>query len=116
MRLQSRITLVNLSRRVLVWNTESEEYLLIKSLVCPGKLIFHPLSNMRSRADRNSMKYPVDDLVKLCKKYGVMSMVDAAHAIGQVKVDIKALDPDFWVSVSSGCPQVIWETRFLIKN
>jgi selenocysteine lyase/cysteine desulfurase len=45
------------------------------------------------------MIYPMDSLVGLCKKYGVYSMVDAAHAIGQVKTDVKASDPDFWVSV-----------------
>lgn len=47
------------------------------------------------------MIYPMNALVQLCKKYGVLSMVDAAHAIGQVKTDVKFADPDFWVSVCS---------------
>ncbi|KAI9633417.1 pyridoxal phosphate-dependent transferase [Dioszegia hungarica] len=49
-------------------------------------------------ASMPGMIYPMDSLVGLCKKYGVYSMVDAAHAIGQVKTDVKASDPDFWVS------------------
>ncbi|WVR08776.1 hypothetical protein IAU60_005834 [Kwoniella sp. DSM 27419] len=42
--------------------------------------------------------YPWEETVKLCKKYGVLSIVDAAHAIGQVEVDVKRADCDFWVS------------------
>nr|XP_019007744.1 uncharacterized protein I206_07378 [Kwoniella pini CBS 10737]OCF46525.1 hypothetical protein I206_07378 [Kwoniella pini CBS 10737] len=42
--------------------------------------------------------YPWEEIVKLCKKYGIMSIVDAAHAIGQVEVDVKRADCDFWVS------------------
>ncbi|WWD07144.1 hypothetical protein V865_005241 [Kwoniella europaea PYCC6329] len=42
--------------------------------------------------------YPWEDIVRLCKKYGAMSVVDAAHAIGQVEVDVKKSDCDFWVS------------------
>lgn len=52
-------------------------------------------------ADPDSAIIPWEDIVRSCKKYGVLSLVDAAHAIGQVKTDVKASDPDFWVSVSS---------------
>ncbi len=30
-----------------------------------------------------------------------MSLVDAAHAIGQIKTDVKNGDCDFWVAVGS---------------
>jgi hypothetical protein len=43
--------------------------------------------------------FPLAPLIKLCKDYGVLSLVDAAHAIGQGEVDVKAVDPDFWISV-----------------
>lgn len=43
---------------------------------------------------------PWEDVVRLCKKYDVMSLVDAAHAIGQVKIDVKRAEPDFLVTVS----------------
>lgn len=46
------------------------------------------------------MVYPWVEAVRLCKKYGVLSMVDGAHSIGQHKVDVKASDCDFFVTVS----------------
>ncbi|KAL7420902.1 hypothetical protein Q5752_004856 [Cryptotrichosporon argae] len=42
--------------------------------------------------------YPWEAIVRLCRKYGAWSIVDAAHAIGQVEVDVKRADCDFWVS------------------
>ncbi len=44
--------------------------------------------------------YPWEEIVKLCKKYGALSLVDAAHAIGQILTDVKKADCDFWVAVS----------------
>ena len=46
-----------------------------------------------------SVIYPWEALVKMCKKYGIISLVDAAHSIGQHKVDLAQVDPDFFVSV-----------------
>lgn len=42
--------------------------------------------------------YPWEDVVSLCHKYGALSLVDAAHSIGQHHVDVKKSDPDFWVT------------------
>ncbi|WWC92518.1 uncharacterized protein L201_007477 [Kwoniella dendrophila CBS 6074] len=42
--------------------------------------------------------YPWEDIVHLCKEYGALSLVDAAHAIGQIEVDVKTAECDFWVS------------------
>ena len=44
--------------------------------------------------------FPWEDIVGLCRKYDALSLVDAAHAIGQIKVDVKKADCDFWVAVS----------------
>ncbi|KAK4684179.1 hercynylcysteine S-oxide lyase, partial [Tremellales sp. Uapishka_1] len=49
-------------------------------------------------ASMPGMIYPWEEVVGLCKKYGVLSLVDAAHMIGQVKVDVKKSEPDFWIS------------------
>lgn len=44
---------------------------------------------------------PWEELVKICKEEKVLSVVDAAHSIGQqLDLDLKAADPDFWVSVN----------------
>ena len=42
---------------------------------------------------------PWQEMVKIAKEEGIMTVVDAAHAIGQeVGIDLKKVDPDFWIS------------------
>lgn len=44
---------------------------------------------------------PWQELVKICKSENVISIVDAAHNIGQeLNIKLGEADPDFWVSVS----------------
>lgn len=45
-----------------------------------------------------SIKYPYVELTQLCREYGVMSFVDAAHGIGLLPLDIKEFQPDFLTS------------------
>jgi len=44
-------------------------------------------------------RIPWEELVKICRDNGVYSLVDGAHLIGQVPVDVQRADPDFLVSV-----------------
>ncbi|KAM0789798.1 hypothetical protein ACM66B_006650 [Microbotryomycetes sp. NB124-2] len=41
---------------------------------------------------------PWHELVKLYKQHGILSLVDAAHEIGQMPVNLRESQPDFWVS------------------
>ncbi|KZS93866.1 PLP-dependent transferase [Sistotremastrum niveocremeum HHB9708] len=41
---------------------------------------------------------PWEELVAICKKEGIWSVVDGAHSIGQHPVDLSKTLPDFWVS------------------
>lgn len=41
---------------------------------------------------------PFEELVALCKKYGVVSLVDGAHSLGLLPIDLTSLQPDFYVS------------------
>ncbi|BFZ57735.1 hypothetical protein PYCC9005_004788 [Savitreella phatthalungensis] len=41
---------------------------------------------------------PWKQLVNLCKKHGVLSLVDGAHGIGIKQLDLKSADPDFFIS------------------
>jgi len=41
---------------------------------------------------------PIKELVDLCHKYSIPVLVDGAHVMGNVPLDIRALNPDFYVS------------------
>lgn len=45
-----------------------------------------------------SVMVPVETIVPLCKKYGVISVIDGAHGVGFKPLDLSELDPDFYVS------------------
>lgn len=57
------------------------------------------------------VKLPYLELISLCQKYGVWSLVDGAHAVGQVDISfLDTLKPDFmttnlhkWLFVSKSC-------------
>ncbi|KAJ6520397.1 PLP-dependent transferase [Mycena sanguinolenta] len=43
--------------------------------------------------------FPWKEMVQVCKQEGVLSVIDAAHAIGhQTNLELNKTDPDFWVS------------------
>ena len=44
---------------------------------------------------------PWERMVQVCKEENVWSLVDAAHAIGHIPIDLSSAAPDFWVSVRS---------------
>lgn len=41
--------------------------------------------------------FPVKEMIEICHKYDVMVMVDGAHSWGQGKLNLRELDPDFYV-------------------
>ncbi|KDQ15804.1 hypothetical protein BOTBODRAFT_108045 [Botryobasidium botryosum FD-172 SS1] len=43
-------------------------------------------------------RMPWEEIVAICKEEHVWSVVDAAHCIGQIDIDLEAVQPDFWVS------------------
>jgi selenocysteine lyase/cysteine desulfurase len=42
--------------------------------------------------------FPLDKLIPMAKENGAMVLVDGAHAVGQVPLNLTALNPDFYVS------------------
>jgi len=41
---------------------------------------------------------PWEELVKLFKQHNIITLVDAAHQIGQLPVNLRESEPDFWAS------------------
>lgn len=44
------------------------------------------------------VRVPFEALTATCRRLGILSCIDAAHCVGQLDVDLTALDPDFFVS------------------
>ena len=41
---------------------------------------------------------PAKEIIDLCKKHGIISVIDGAQAVGQVTVDLGYLNPDFYAA------------------
>lgn len=77
-----------------------EEY--IKALPrTEGKKVLAVIDSIHSTP---GVLMPWKDLVKICKRFGILSIVDASHSVGQEPgINLSQVEPDFWVSVGILC-------------
>lgn len=44
------------------------------------------------------VRMPFEQLTKICRQHGIFSVIDGAHGIGFIDLNLKDLDPDFLVT------------------
>ncbi|KAK4510466.1 Senecionine N-oxygenase [Mucor velutinosus] len=45
-----------------------------------------------------AVRFPFESAVKLVREHNILSLVDGAHAIGQIPLDLHQVDPDFFIT------------------
>lgn len=85
----------------LVYPMEDEEIIqlfrdTVKAIEAEGKRARISMFDVVS--SRPGVLFPWKQMVKVCREFGILSMVDGAQGIGMVPLDLSAVDPDFFVS------------------
>ena len=68
----------------------------IKAAKADGKVV--RIANFDTVSSLPGVRVPWERLVKVCEAEGVLSMVDGAHGVGHIPLDLATVQPDFFTS------------------
>lgn len=54
------------------------------------------------------IRFPFERFVRVCREEGILSVIDGAHGVGHIKLDMSTLQPDFFVS---NCHKYVWHIQ-----
>ena len=49
----------------------------------------------------SALVLPIKDIIQVCKEHDVLTMIDGAHAIGQLNLNLRELGADFYTGDDS---------------
>ena len=55
-------------------------------------LIFEHISSLLG------ITFPAKQIIKICKKHNIITLIDGAHTLGNINIDIHNLDPDIYIT------------------
>ena len=66
----------------------------------------------------SALLMPLKEIIEFCHSKGIEVLVDAAHAPGQVKIDVKDLDPDYYTGESKelATSSEILGAKFIVRK
>lgn len=84
------------------------------TLPCSHEAIISALVDVLNKADQEGLRvkacvfetitsvpaarFPFHEITRICRERSIYSVIDGAHGVGQIPLDLGALDPDFFVS------------------
>jgi hypothetical protein len=82
-----------------IWRAPAKKWWKLLSLPPPPTpvSVCEPPCTSPSLNSLPSIVMPVAELTELCKASGVLVLIDGAHALGQIPVNVTAIGADFWL-------------------